>query len=157
MRHNVKAGYVNQPPVSDARSTEAWALGEASRRLVVASKTEDNGVSLRQALTLNQRLWTIFQTSLSEPNCPLPVEIRDNVLTLSIMMDRQIMQRLGDLDGSKLQPILDINRCVAEGLAQRPAEKAAAAQPVLSPPLPGGIGNPGMTAPQPRLVVNVSA
>jgi flagellar protein FlaF len=115
-----KAGYVSQPAANDPRSTEAWALSEASRRLVVAAKADDAGKSLRDALVLNQRLWTIFQTSMTEPDCPLPREIRDNVLALSIMLDRQILQRLGDLDGSKLQPILDINRCVAEGLAQRP-------------------------------------
>src|SRR3954466_4046132 len=111
-----KAGYATQPPANHPRSTEAWALSEASRRLVVAAKADDAGKSLREALILNQRLWTIFQTSMSEPDCPLPREIRDNVLTLSMMVDRQILQRLGDLDGSKLQPILDINRCVAEGL-----------------------------------------
>ena len=115
-----KAGYVSQPAATDPRSTEAWALSEASRRLVVAAKSEDGGKSLRDALVLNQRLWTIFQTAMVEPDCPLPREIRDNVLALSIMMDRQILQRLGDLDGTKLQPILDINRCVAEGLAQTP-------------------------------------
>src|SRR5215475_9922975 len=126
-----KAGYVSQPAAADPRSTEAWALAEASPRPVVASKTEDGGKSLRDALILNQRLWTIFQTAMTEPECPLPREIRDNVLALSIMMDRQILQRLGDLDGSKLQPLLDINRCVAEGLAQRPqVPGAGVAQPV---------------------------
>ncbi len=28
--------------------------------------------SLRDALILNQRLWTIFQTAMTEPDCPLP-------------------------------------------------------------------------------------
>lgn len=146
-----KAGYVSQPAATDPRSTEAWALSEASRRLVIAAKNEDGGKSLRDALILNQRLWTIFQTAMTEPDCPLPTEIRDNVLTLSIMMDRQILQRLGDLDGSKLQPILDINRCVAEGLAQKPqVQDAGVAQPVQEPVVPVG-------AQQPRVVVNVSA
>src|SRR3954469_24545459 len=119
-----KAGYVSQPAAADPRSTEAWALSEASRRLVVASKANDGGKSLREALIFNQRLWTIFQTAIPEPDCPLPQEIRSNVLALSVMMDRQILQRLGDLDGSKIQPILDINRCVAEGLAQKPQAPA---------------------------------
>src|SRR4051794_32483400 len=149
-----KAGYVSQPAASDPRSTEAWALSEASRRLVIAAKTEDGGKSLRDALILNQRLWTIFQTAMTEPDCPLPREIRDNVLALSIMLDRQILQRLGDLDGSKLQPILDINRCVAEGLAQRPQDSALAqsVQEPTQPVMPAGVsGN------QVRTVVNVSA
>jgi flagellar protein FlaF len=103
-------------------------------------------------LILNQRLWTIFQTSMTEPDCPLPREIRDNVLALSIMMDRQILQRLGDLDGSKLQPLLDINRCVAEGLAQKPQAPAdIMAQPVQETP------QPAMVAGGARVALNVSA
>src|SRR3954471_19093264 len=149
-----KAGYVSQPAANDPRSTEAWALSEASRRLVVATKAEDGGKSLRDALILNQRLWTIFQTAMTEADCPLPREIRDNVLALSIMMDRQILQRLGDLDGSKLQPLLDINRCVAEGLAQKPqVDGLGVAQPVQEIPQPAmPVG-----ATQVRTVVNVSA
>jgi flagellar protein FlaF len=147
-----KAGYVSQPAANDPRSTEAWALSEASRRLVVASKADDAGKSLRETLVLNQRLWTIFQTAMAEPDCPLPREIRDNVLALSIMMDRQILQRLGDLDGSKIQPILDINRCVAEGLAQKPEVPVAQGmQAVPAHPQPAPMTGGA------RMVVNVSA
>jgi flagellar protein FlaF len=130
-------GYSSKPVTNDPRSTEAWALGEASRRLIVASRADDNGVSLREALRLNQRLWSIFQAALMEPDCPLPVELRRNVLALSVMMDRNIMQRLADLDGSKIQPILDINRSIAEGLAQRPEAPAdSAARMPAQPPKP---------------------
>jgi flagellar biosynthesis activator protein FlaF len=143
-------GYVSQPAAMDPRSTESWALSEASRRLVIASKADDGGKSLREALVLNQRLWTIFQTSITEPDCPLPQEIRSNVLALSVMMDRQILQRLGDLDVTKLQPILDINRCVAEGLAQQP-QAPVLAQPVQAPEVPMAV--PGAA----RAALNVSA
>lgn len=132
-------GYSSKPVTADPRSTEAWALGEASRRLVVASKADDKGESLREALRLNQRLWSIFQAALMEPNCPLPQELRQNVLALSVMMDRNVMQRLADLDGTKIQPILDINRAIAEGLAQRaeaPADSAARMPaPAVKPPV----------------------
>jgi flagellar protein FlaF len=150
-----QAGYVSQPAATDPRSTEAWALSETSRRLVVASKTDDQGKSLREALVLNQRLWTIFQSAMTETDCPLPREIRDNVLALSIMMDRQILLRLGDLDGTKLQPILDINRCVAEGLAQKP-QVPGVAQGVQ--PLQADVAaSAGTGRPHVRAVVNVSA
>jgi len=130
-------GYASQPRAMDPRSTEAWALAEASRRLVVAARNDDKGKSLREALVLNQRLWTIFQSALTEETCPLPKEIRDNVLALSVLMDRQILQRLGDLDGTKIQPILDINRAIADGLAHTPQSDDAAVAPGLqAPPAP---------------------
>ena len=152
-----QAGYVSQPAAADPRSTEAWALSEASRRLVVASKTEDQGKSLREALMLNQRLWTIFQSAMTEAECPLPKEIRDNVLTLSMMMDRQILQRLGDLDASKLQPILDINRCVADGLAQKPQSELAQGMQQTRLQEPDIAASAGTPRPTVRAVVNVSA
>ncbi|HVI89960.1 MAG TPA: flagellar biosynthesis regulator FlaF [Dongiaceae bacterium] len=127
-------GYSSKPVSSDPRTTEAWALGEASRRLIVAAKADDDGASLREALRLNQRLWSIFQAALIEPDCPLPVDVRQNVLSLSIMVDKHIFQRLSDLDGSKIQPILDINRAIAEGLAQRPEMPANAAARVPAQP-----------------------
>jgi len=131
-------GYTSRPSGDDPRSTEAWALGEASRRLALAAKMNDGGEALREALRLNQRLWSIFQAALSEPDCPLPKDVRDNVLTLSLMIDRHVMARLGDLDGSKIQPILDINRAIAEGLAGKSVQPAATAgaAPVGAPAAP---------------------
>lgn len=136
-------GYTSQPRAADSRSTEAWALAEASRRLALAARAEDGGESLRAALVLNQRLWSIFQGALIDPTCPLPKEIRDNVLALSIMMDRHVMQRLGDLDGSKIQPILDINRAIAEGLATEAPIAANTPEPVTAP-IAGSQGTPFM-------------
>ena len=126
-------GYASRPNGNDPRSTEAWALGEASRRLALAARTDDQGVSLREALRLNQRLWSIFQAALTEPDCPLPKEVRDNVLTLSIMIDRHMMDRMVDLDGSKIGPILDINRAIAEGLSSK-SIASATPQPQTPPP-----------------------
>jgi flagellar protein FlaF len=125
-------GYTSRPSGDDPRSTEAWALGEASRRLALAAKMNDVE-ALREALRLNARLWSIFQGALTEPDCPLPQDVRENVLTLSLMVDRHILARLGDLDGTKIQPILDINRAIAEGLAAKSAQPAAATPAVGAP------------------------
>ena len=144
-------GYASQPRAMDPRSTEAWALAEASRRLVLAARNDDKGKSLREALVLNQRLWTIFQSALTEENCPLPKDIRDNVLALSVLVDRHILQRLGDLDGTKCQPSLDINRAIADGLAQIPqGDDPAVAPDLQAAPAP-------MTEMKARPVLNVSA
>jgi flagellar biosynthesis activator protein FlaF len=144
-------GYASQPRAMDPRSTEAWALSEASRRLVIAARNDDKGKSLREALVLNQRLWTIFQSALTEENCPLPKGLRDNVLALSVLMDRHILQRLGDLDGTKIQPILDINRAIADGLAQTQAEDANVASALQAAPAAP------MTEVKARPVLNLSA
>jgi flagellar protein FlaF len=69
--------------------------------------------------------------------------VRDNVLALSILIDRHVMARLGDLDGGKIGPILDINRAIAEGLSAKQVTTAAMpaqtqSQPQPQPPAPGG-------------------
>ncbi|MFV3129448.1 flagellar biosynthesis regulator FlaF [Niveispirillum sp. KHB5.9] len=133
-------GYSNRPTSDDPRDVEAWGLTEAARRLIHARQAPENPDLLRQALSLNQRLWTIFQTSMVDPECPLPKDIRDNVLALSIIVDRQTFDRLIDLDVNKLDRLIDINRAVATGLSQRPsagtvtAPAQAAAAP--TPPVP---------------------
>jgi len=148
-------GYASQPTDSDPRSTESWALAEASRRLILAAKAEDKGESLREALILNQRLWSIFQGSLIDPTCPLPKEIRDNVLALSVMADRHILKRLVDLDGTKIQPIVDINRAIAEGLATRPAAGALNSPTTQAQPRPDSA--PPAVGQQARPFMDVSA
>ncbi len=133
-------GYASRPSGDDPRSTEAWALGEASRRLALAAKMNDKGEALREALRLNQRLWSIFQAALSEPDCPLPKDVRDNVLALSVMIDRHAMARLADLDGAKIGPILDINRAIAEGLSAKPVQSAGKPAAVAAPAQPAASG-----------------
>ncbi len=133
-------GYTNRPVSEDPRDVEAWGLTEAARRLIHARQSPENPELLRQALSLNQRLWTIFQTSMVDPECPLPRDVRDNILTLSIIVDRQTFDRLIDLDVAKLDRLIDINRAVATGLSQRPAAGDAAAavqqQAPVPPPMP---------------------
>lgn len=138
-------GYASRPSGDDPRSTEAWALGEASRRLALAAKMDDKGEALREALRLNQRLWSIFQAALSEPDCPLSKDVRDNVLALSVMIDRHVMARLSDLDGSKIGPILDINRAIAEGLAAKSAQPARALPGATAPTQPAAGRPPVMS------------
>ena len=149
-------GYANQPRDTDPRSTEAWALAEASRRLITAARADDKGESLREALRLNQRLWSIFQGSLIDPECALPKDIRDNVLALSVLVDRHIMQRLADLDGTKIEPIISINRAIAEGLSMTPQDNAAPKAPT-APVQPHTVMTDSAAAPSARPILNVSA
>ncbi|TWB23257.1 flagellar protein FlaF [Nitrospirillum amazonense] len=148
------AGYTNRPASDNPRDIEAWGLTEAARRLMLAAQTPENPEPLRQALSLNQRLWTIFQSSMAEPDCPLPKDLREKILVLSLIVDRQTFERLGDLDVTKLHSLIDINRNIAAGLSQRPVDATAPAAahagtasraPMMTPPAAGpGAQRPGM-------------
>lgn len=130
--------YVNKPVSDDPRDVEAWALSEAARRLIDASRTPDDWETFQNALLLNQRLWTIFQAAISEPDCPMPQDMRTNIAALSLMVDRETMARLADQDVTKLDMLITINRNVASGLSQKigAAASAAAPQPGIAPAAP---------------------
>lgn len=133
--------YTSRPTSGDPRDTEAWALTEAARRLVDAGRDPDNHDALRSALQLNQRLWTIFQAAISEEDCPLPRELRTNIAALSLMVDRETIARLVDLDPAKLDLLVNINRNVAGGLAQR-SGVAATTAPIPAPPQAASVQRP---------------
>ncbi|CAK0775905.1 flagellar protein FlaF [uncultured Gammaproteobacteria bacterium] len=127
-------GYVNRPSSDDPRDTESWALSEASRRLIDASRNPSNTEAFQNALMLNQRLWTIFQVAISEDDCQLPRELRENLAALSLMVDRETVKRLVDLDASKIDILIQVNRTVASGLNLR--EQAAAQAATATPTRP---------------------
>ncbi len=134
-----KGRYATKPTSGDPRETEAWALTEAARRLIDGARAQDGGQALRAALLLNQKLWTIFQAEISEEACPLPAELRQNLAALSILVDRETMSRLADLDGSKLDTLIEINRAVAGGLAPRAPTQAAASEQPTPAASPDGV------------------
>lgn len=109
--------YVSRPASDDPRDTESWALTEAARRLIDARRSPENKKALRDALILNQKLWTIFQSAIIEEDCPLPKDLRENLAALSILVDRETMARLVDQDAGKLDTLIEVNRNVASGLA----------------------------------------
>ena len=114
---------------SAARDTEAHALLEAARRLDAAMNGTDRD-AYRAALRLNWRLWTIIQADVSSDGSPLPNDIRQNILSLSVFIDKHTVKALADADESKLRVLIDINRNIAAGLMTNVAGAEAAAAPV---------------------------
>lgn len=101
---------------SNARDTEAQALLEAARRLDAAAGSEADRDAYRAALRLNWRLWTIIQADISSEGSPLPDEIRQNILSLSVFIDRHTVKALSEPSNTKLRILVDINRNIAAGL-----------------------------------------
>jgi flagellar protein FlaF len=98
------------------RETEGRALLEAARRLAEAQKQPDDPNSMRNAARLNWRLWTIFQAELSAPGCPLPVEIRSNMLNLCNFVDKRTVAILSRPQPQLAEVLINVNRQIAAGL-----------------------------------------
>lgn len=71
---------------------------------------------LKEALNYNQSVWSILQDELSKPDNPLPLEIRQNILNLSLFVDKKIMEAFADPTPDKLTPIIRVNANIAAGL-----------------------------------------
>ena len=105
------------------RQTEGRALLEAARRLAEAQKCPDDTKGLRNAARINWRLWTIFQAELSAPECPLPVEIRTNMLNLCNFVDKRTVAILAQPKPQMVDVLINVNRQIAAGLLARPDQQ----------------------------------
>jgi flagellar protein FlaF len=118
--------YGTAPTASAApRHIEGWALAETALQMSAAQQNPADESALLQAVRLNWRLWTIFQASLFEPDCPLPVDLRDNLLSLSNFVDKHTAAIITDPDPSKLDVLIGINRELASGLMTTAAAQSA--------------------------------
>lgn len=119
----------------DPRKTEAWALMQAAVRMKLAQDSGDFD-QMRSALRLNWRLWTILQSDLLEPDCPVPPELRANMLSLSNFVDRQVVAFMANPEARLLDSLISINREISAGLSS--ADKAPGPDDPSSAEAPGG-------------------
>ena len=125
----------SQKLAASPRQTEARALLEAARRMGDARGNMQDLPAYRAALRLNWRLWTIIQADVSSLENPLPADVKNNVLSLSIFIDKQTVAALAEPSASILSTLIDINRNIAGGLMQRsetPAPSASVPPPASS-------------------------
>ena len=102
---------------SSPRELEASLLVKAATMLQQAKdnpETEES--SLDSALSYNQRLWSVFASAVTDPDSPLPLEIRNNIASLSVFIFKQTVDARMAPAPEKLATLININREVAAGL-----------------------------------------
>lgn len=101
------------------RDLEASVLNKAAIRLRSVQAqwdAPDRTVLLEEALRYNQRIWTILQVELTNPENPLPKEIKENLLTLSVFIDKRTFETMAYPSSDKLDVLININHNIAAGL-----------------------------------------
>jgi len=109
------------------REVEAMAFTKAALMLEDAKKHINNITEYSKALRFNHLLWTIIQADLTDPENQLPPEIKANVMSLSIFVDKQTTKALRSTTSTDLDVLININRNLAAGLRTNPETAAAAA------------------------------
>lgn len=111
---------IEQATIS-GRETEARVLTKAA---VMLKNCQDNWHAadrrdkLHEALNYNQSIWSWIQGELMDENNPLPKDIKENILNLSILIDKRIFKVMAYPAPEKLKIIIDINLNLAAGLRE---------------------------------------
>jgi len=102
------------------RDLEAAVLTKAAQKLTFCQnnwEASDREEKLAEALKYNQRVWTLFQSELSNPENPLPKKLKEDLLSLSAFIDKRIFDILSFPAPEKLNAIININLNIAAGLS----------------------------------------
>ncbi len=105
------------------RETEARVLTKAAVLLKYCRDNwdaPDRRQKMDEALTYNHRIWSLIQGDLLDENNPLPKNIRENILSLSVLIDKRIFNVMAYPAPEKLNIIIDINLNLAAGLRGSP-------------------------------------
>ena len=100
------------------QAAEGWALIEMARRLDTAVQDPSNIEQILEMTRLNWRIWTIIQSELVDPECPLPREIRENLINLSNFIDKRSADIIAEPKAEKLSVLININRQIGAGLME---------------------------------------
>jgi flagellar protein FlaF len=99
------------------RDLEADLLLKAASRLqTIKDGWDDAKGALDDALLYNRKLWSIFLTSATSDENPLPTDVRQNVANLGLFVMNQTMSVLADPKPERLNTLININRELAAGL-----------------------------------------
>jgi len=101
------------------RDAEYRLFAQVTRALIEVKETpRDDFRAWMDALDWNRRLWATLASDCARPDNELPPATRAHIISLSLWVSRhtsQVMRREEEID-----PLIDINRTIMQGLSQRP-------------------------------------
>jgi len=118
--------YTNfQKEALSGRELEASVLSRAGVMLKQVQEnwnSPDREQQFINAVKFNQKVWSFFQAELSDPENPLPKKLREDILNLSIFIDKRLFEVMAFPDPEKLSTVIDINFNIAAGLRTKPGQ-----------------------------------
>jgi len=106
--------------IASPRELEADLLLKAASRLqAIRDSWETSKPELDDALLFNRKLWSVFLTSVTSDEHPLPQAVRQNVANLGVFVMNQTVSLMADPKPNRLAPLININRELAAGLLGR--------------------------------------
>ncbi|HYC18772.1 MAG TPA: flagellar biosynthesis regulator FlaF [Pseudolabrys sp.] len=120
MQHAAQTYGAVAKQTSKPREVEADLLLTAAARLqAILDGWDAKWPELDAALVYNRRLWSIFMSSATSPDNPLPPGIRQNVANLGLFVFNHTLEILADPKPESVGSLININRELAAGLLGR--------------------------------------
>ena len=99
------------------RDLEYRAFGQVTAALVRVREEKSPLAAVAEAINANRRLWNVLAADCAVPENGLPLPLRGQIISLAMWVARYSSEVLRD--GADVEPLIDINRTMMEGLAAR--------------------------------------
>ena len=112
--------YNNTRRVTESpRDTEYRLFADITRQLMAVRDKPRHDPAVIEAIYRNRRLWSTLMSDCSREGNQLPERTRASIISLALWVDRHSSAIMRS--GESLQELIDVNRTIMEGLAQRTA------------------------------------
>jgi flagellar protein FlaF len=108
------------------RQMEYRLFAEVTLALMEAAKTDPTDIAARiDVLDWNRRVWNALSEDCSNPGNGLPKPLRASIISLAIWVARHTSAVIRRQE--QIEPLIEINRMIMQGLAPAPQAASAAA------------------------------
>jgi flagellar protein FlaF len=104
------------------RDIEYRLFGQVTRALLEVSSLTRTDPKKIDAIDWNRRVWSAMAGDCASDGNAMPAPIRAGIISLSLFVARYSSQVMAD--AMPIDPLIDINRTIMQGLALRPAAAA---------------------------------
>lgn len=102
------------------RDTEYRLFAQITRNLMAVKEKPRHDPEVIDAVHRNRRLWSVLMNDCSDEGNKLPEETRAGIISIAIWVDTYSSEVMRD--GKSIDPLVDVNRTVMEGLAASPGQ-----------------------------------
>ncbi len=99
------------------RDLEYRAFGSVTAALLRVKEGPPGPAQVAEALDANRRLWNVLSADCSTAENKLPQTLRGQIISLALWVSKYSSEVLRE--GADIEPLIDINRAMMEGLAAR--------------------------------------
>ncbi len=102
------------------RDVEYRLFGQVTRALLDASPLPRTDPRVIEAIDWNRRMWSTLANDCTSDANAMPPQMRAGIISISMFVARYSSQVMAGA-ATPVDPLIDINRTIMQGLAQRAA------------------------------------